>query len=153
MTEFALKRAVGLLLVFIHFFSLLLAIGLFFAGGFSFDQLTTTCAIIAPIFAGFTTQIIAFFVSNRLVKADRSRHTTLVFIILTFFFPTTLGFLIWVSLIAQAYGKVFSDFEQFKMALVLFEGLFAVYAGRFITALFEAKGTRRPPATGAPAAD
>jgi hypothetical protein len=136
MTEVALKRSLGLTLIIIHFASLLLAITLFFVNGLTFEQLTTTAAIIAPMFAGFSTQAITFFTNSRLRREDVSAPITRDYALLSFAFPLVLGVLVWVSLIAQAYGKAFRDFEQFKLALVLFEGMFASYAAKLLTPLF-----------------
>ena len=147
MTERTLKRRVGLFMVGVHFLSLLLAVTLFFLGGFTFDQLTTATAIIAPMFAGFTTQVISFFSTSRFTSSDRSRPVTLEYAFLTFATPAVLAGLVWVSMLAQANGLAFTDFEQFKLALVLFEGLFAVYAGRLLAPLF---GATENPDRGAP---
>jgi hypothetical protein len=136
MTEVALKRSLGLTLIAVHCISLLLAIALFFASGLTFEQLTTTAAIIAPMFAGFTTQALTFFTNSRLRSDDVSSPITRDYALLSFAFPLILGVLVWVSMIAQAYGKAFRDFEQFKLALVLFEGMFASYAAKLLAPLF-----------------
>jgi len=143
MTEISLKRTLGMTLIAAHFASLLLAVALFFGGGLTFEQLTTTVAIIAPMFAGFTTQAITFFADSRLRRDDHSSPITWEYALLGFAFPLILSVLIWVSMVAQAYGKVFLDFEQFKLALVLFEGMFASYAAKLLTPLFHSTNANR----------
>jgi hypothetical protein len=139
MTEIALKRSAGLFMLAIHLVSVLLVIALFFMGGFTFEQMTTALATIGPMFAGIATQIVTYFTESRFVVADRSRHVTAEFRLITFGFPAILGLLVWGATIAQANGAVFSDFEQYKMILVVFEGIFAAYIARTMTALFGGK--------------
>jgi hypothetical protein len=136
MTEIELKRRAGLIMLLVHLVSVILVIGLFFLGGFTFEHMTTIVAIIGPMFAGITTQIINYFANSRFVKADDSNKVTLEYQILIFAVPAILGVLIWISTIAQANSAVFVNFEQYKVALVFFEGLFATYVARLMTSLF-----------------
>ena len=143
MTEGTLKKKVGLFVLALHVISVLLVIALFFMSGFTFEQMTTALAIIGPMFAGIATQIVTYFTKSRFVSADRSRPVTFEYRIITFGFPTIVGLLVWSSTIAQANAFAFSDFEQYKLALVAFEGVFAAYIARTMTALF---GAERAPA-------
>jgi hypothetical protein len=108
MTEVALKRSLGLTLIAVHCISLLLAIALFFASGLTFEQLTTTAAIIAPMFAGFTTQALTFFTNSRLRSDDVSSPITRDYALLSFAFPLILGVLVWVSMMHRLMGRLFA---------------------------------------------
>lgn len=136
MTERTLKYRVGWFLVLVHVAVLLLVLGLYVAGGFDFDQLTTICAIIVPMFAGYTTSITAFIVNDRFVGDDTSRPVSGSFVAMSFAFPALFALVISGAVLLQASALTFKNFEQFKQALILVEGLFAVYAGRFVYAMF-----------------
>jgi len=150
MTEIALKYSIGWFLVILHIAVMLLAIGFFIKGGFTFDELTTLFAVIVPMFAGYTTSIVTFVVNNRFSEVDRSKSVNLTFVIMSFFFPSIFATLIIGAVTLQAFSITFENFEQFKHALILIEGLFAIYIGRFIYSMFERvpyEDIHRPPAT------
>jgi len=138
MTETRLKKQAGLFILLAHVLSVLLVVALFFLGGFTFEQMTTSVAIITPMFAGVTTQIVGWFTEHQYVADDLSRPVTPEYRLLTYAWPAILGVLIWCATLAQAASLVFDDFEQYKLALVFFEGLFAAYAARFMKSLFGA---------------
>jgi len=137
MTEISLKYTIGWFLVVLHIIVILLAIGFFIKGGFTFDQLTTLFAVIVPMFAGYTTAIVTFVVNNRFVEVDPSKLVNVTFVVMSFLFPSIFSVLIIGAVTLQAFSVTFENFEQFKHALILIEGLFAIYVGRFIYALFE----------------
>ena len=102
MTENSTRYLIGWLLVILHFVVILLAIGLFVAGGFNFDQLTTMLAIIVPMFAGYTTSIISFLTKDRYTVEDRSRKVRNTFVILSFVLPVIFAILIAGSVVLQS---------------------------------------------------
>ena len=53
MSEIRLRYTAGCAIVALHFGIFLVGAMLFIAGGFSFDQFTTTVAIVLPLFAGY----------------------------------------------------------------------------------------------------
>lgn len=137
MTETSLKIRLGITLIFSHFGILLLLIILFANGAFKFEDLTTVVAIIVPMFAGYTTAVISFVIKNKVISADTSGHVTPLYATLSFMFPVAFTILIAAAILAQAFGSLFSNFEQFKQALVLIESMFAIYVGRLIFSIFE----------------
>lgn len=152
MTRRKLKYAVGLFLVISHFGLIALATGLYFEDGFSIDEYTTVLAILTPVFAGYTTSILAFIISDAEVQTDSSPSVSRIFSCLSFALPSVLITVLGLSVMLKAFNKVFADFEDFKRFLLLMESLFAGYAGMFVYSLFEKRtpvGTPndRPPAS------
>jgi hypothetical protein len=137
MTENQLKVSLGITLVASHFGIIVLLIILFSAGGFKFEDLTTAVAIIVPMFAGYSTSVTTFVVKNRHKNEDKSPEITMLYAIMSFVFPAVFTFLLVASVVSQSFGKIFANFEQFKQALVLLEGVFAIYIGRFVYSMFE----------------
>lgn len=114
---------------------------LYLAGGFRFDEFTTSFAIIMPMFSGYTVAIVIHFARNRYLTQDRSDKVTSVFILLSLTFPLMFSLAICVSMLLFSYGMSFSNFEQFKGTLTLMEAAFAAYIANFIYTLFEKQET------------
>jgi hypothetical protein len=110
---------------------------LFAAGGFKFEDLTTTVAIIVPMFAGYSTAVTTFIINDRHNRNTRSPRVSSVYTKMSFAFPLAFTLILASAIFAQSFGLVFKEFEQFKLALVLIEGTFAVYVGRFVYSMFE----------------
>src|SRR4051794_39011310 len=53
-----LKRTITILMVVSHLLTFFWLLVLYFLGGFAFDELTTSIALLMPLFAGFTTMIV-----------------------------------------------------------------------------------------------
>lgn len=144
MTERKLKFAIGIALIGMHVGVMLLVIAFYVHGGFSFDQLTTVLAVIAPMFAGYTTAITVFIVNNRYQTRDVSKSVTATFALMSLMFPVLFTVLIVGAISLQAFTLIFANFEEFKQALVVIEAVFAGYVGRFVYAMFAVpKGQER----------
>ncbi len=143
MSENSLRSLIGLLLIFLHFIIMALVFVIFLNGGFRYDEFTTSMAIIAPMFAGYTTAIVIHFSRNRFNTVDDSREITMIFAMLSSLFPMAFFVGLCSCIIMFASGHVFDDFEQFKGTLTLLEGLFAAYVANFVYTLFE-KQTEEP---------
>lgn len=141
MTERKVKYSLGVFVIASHFGLLIYSIVLFFLNGFSIEEFTTLVAIIAPVFAGYTTSILAFIIRDAHVLKDRTKPVTAVYTCLSFGIPLILVTVFTVSVTLKAYNKVFADFEDFKRFLLLVESLFAVYVGMFVYSLFEKRTT------------
>ena len=137
MTETTLKYRIGWFLVLLHIVVILVLLTFYAKGGFSFDQLTTAFAVIVPMFAGYTTAIVSFIVSDRFRGVDDSKQVTGTFAAMSFLFPGIFGVLVIGAISLQAFTLTFDNFEQFKQILILIEGLFAIYVGRFVYSMFE----------------
>jgi hypothetical protein len=144
MTEVALKYSLGMFMVFSHAGVIFYVFVLFAIHGFDFGQFTTLLAIIIPMLAGYTTSIVSFIIRDRHRLSTRSKQVTTSFAVLSFFFPSVFLIAIVIIVALQAFSLVFDNFENFKATLVLIEGAFAVYVGKFIVSLFEPSVGRSP---------
>jgi hypothetical protein len=139
MTERTLKYAAGFFLVASHLGLLSYVIALFFLNGFNIDEFTTVMAVITPVFAGYTTSIVAFIIKEAKVLKDDTASVNLAYVILTFVMPLFLVVVLALAIGFKAHNRVFSNFEDFKRFLLLAESLFAAYVGMFVFSLFDKK--------------
>jgi hypothetical protein len=137
MTERKLKYSLGLFLIVSHFGLLISCIIFYFLNGFSIEEFTTVVAIIAPVFAGYTTSILAFIIKDAHVLKDETKRVTPVYSIISFVIPLLLVTIFGLSIGLKAFNKAFADFEDFKRFLILIESMFAAYVGMFVYSLFE----------------
>lgn len=137
MTERKLKYSLGLFLIASHFCLLIACIVFYFLNGFSIEEFTTVVAIIAPVFAGYTTSIITFIIKDAHVLKDKTKRVTGVYASLSFVIPLLLVLIFGVSIALKAFNLAFENFEDFKRFLTLIESLFAAYVGMFVYSLFE----------------
>ena len=148
MTQRKLRYRLGFFLVGSHLFLIGLAIALYFMRGFSIDEFTTVVAIVAPVFAGYTTSIVAFIIKEANVLKDTSAPVNSAYAAMSFAMPSVIVLVLALSIWLKANNRVFDNFEDFKRFLLLVESLFAGYAGMFVYSLFE-----KAAAVGVPAAD
>lgn len=141
MSERQLKYRAGLFLIGSHVGLVIFAIILFFNRGFDIDEFTTVMAVITPVFAGYTTSIIAFIIKDARTTEDTSAQVSRAYVALSFGMPSLLIIMLAVAIGMKAFNSVFANFEDFKRFLLLMESLFAAYAGMFVYSLFE----QRPP--------
>ncbi len=144
MTESTLRIATAGLFVVSHFLTLVLVGALYLKRGFTFEETTTTIAIIAPLFAGYTTLIVKHIIANRNRKSDPSTSPIQsgLFVFVSLFIPVVFICVIVSMVLVRAYNAGISDFEQFKILLGIVEGAFAVYVGLIINALFTTPGNQ-----------
>ncbi|MEL6169868.1 MAG: hypothetical protein AAFR35_14360 [Pseudomonadota bacterium] len=136
MSEIKIRETLGVLIVIYHF-GLIGALSYFwYTGGFSFDEFTTTLAILIPVLSGYVAGVVSYFSKKRFVRTDRSRMVSRVFIGLSIFFPSALTLSVGFIMYSYAYGSVFSDFEQFKLTFAAIEGVFATYLATTANSLF-----------------
>ena len=136
MTENRLKRRLGVFLVSSHLGTLFVAIFAKLIGGLSADEFTTVLAVIAPMFAGYTSAVVAYFVEHRHITADSSRKITSTFAWLSLVLPAVLAVLIILSIILKSLNLGFVDFEDMKRFLIAMESLLAAYIGTIVFTLF-----------------
>jgi hypothetical protein len=137
LTERKLKYSLGVFLISSHFSLLLCATVLYFVNGFSIDEFTTIVAIIAPIFAGYTTSVLAFFIKEAHVLEDQTSRVTTTYSALSFAIPIVLVSMFAVAMALKVFNKAFASFEDFKRFVMLVESLFGAYVGMFVYSLFE----------------
>lgn len=145
MTEIKLKYSLGVFMIVAHLSILLYTFILFSMHAFTFSQLTTLMAVITPMLAGYTASIISFIVKDKYGLDQDAKRVTPVFAGLSFLLPATFLCVIAGAITLQAYSMAFDNFDDFKAALVLIEGAFAVYVGRFVTSLFDVAGSHPTP--------
>jgi hypothetical protein len=141
MTEKHFKTILGFLMIAGHMLIVCLVIGVFFAGGVSFEEMTTSIGIISPLFAGYTSAIVAFIIHEKIATADNTAQLRASFMALSSIFPILFFGCIAGMILMQCYHVGFANFEQFKTALAGMNGLFGVYVGQFMHSLFQSSGS------------
>ncbi|MDG4562470.1 MAG: hypothetical protein P9E88_14370 [Candidatus Competibacter sp.] len=143
MTENTLKITVGLSVVISYFVLIILVIVLYALGGFLFEEMTTTTALIVPMFGAYTSAIIKYILANRAMAEDKSTVVTKAFLFISFFLPFILIAGLCSIILLKAYNIAFSNFDQFKLTLGVLQTAFGVYMGLLLTTLFDIKGKAR----------
>jgi hypothetical protein len=140
MGEAQLKVRLGVFLIVAHFFAIVLIVVLHFMGGFLFEEMTTAVALVAPLFAGYTTLIIKYIIDSRRDVVPVQKPVTSVFAFVSFLTPALFVFAIYALIILKALNVGFDSFDQFKILLGLVEAAFAVYLGQIVYAMFREEG-------------
>jgi hypothetical protein len=136
MTERAAKDGLGLFLIASHIAIVGLLLGEFVAGGFSFKDMTTAIALVAPMFTAYTAVVVKYFTDNRIAAADRSATLSGAFVTLMFGVACLFVVLVVGSILLFAANVGFSSFEQLKAVLAILEGAYGLYLGKVVEALF-----------------
>ena len=136
MNELNLINKIGIFLI-ISQFSLVIIVFLFYlAGGYNFDEMTTTIALMFPMLSVYTTGIVKFFTRNRNEISVRQSRVTRQFVFIVWFFPImfvlALGFIIIIKPL-----QAFTNFGEFKTLLSIIESLFGGFTGYVISVLLE----------------
>ncbi len=140
MTESQLKSRIGIFLIISHFSIIILVIILYLLGGFLFDEMTTTVALIIPMFSVYTTAIVKHIIANKNQGRSWSKSTTSEYTFIVFLIPSLfISFLVAINFI-----KVFNlvTFEQFKIMLAIGETVFGAYVGLVLSSMFEIKASQ-----------
>lgn len=140
MTENTLKTAVGLSVIACYSSLIVLVIVLYALGGFLFEEMTTTTALIVPMFGVYATAIVKYILANRAMTADKSMAVTRAFLFISFFLPFVFIVGLYSIILLKAHNIAFSNFDQFKLTLGLLQTAFGVYMGLLFTTLFDVKG-------------
>ncbi|MBP0019866.1 MAG: hypothetical protein J7647_20220 [Cyanobacteria bacterium SBLK] len=142
MKESRFKNSVGFFIVVFHFSIILLTIGLHVMGGFSFEQMTTTIALIIPMVGVYTTAVAKHFIATQSIKNIKSKDISRDYVWFTIFI-LSVYFSSLISLIfLKSFNIAFSDFEEFKTMLGLLQTAFGVYAGLILSSMFEIEITK-----------
>lgn len=142
MTDSKLKIAVGLFVVLSHLTLLLLIVVLFVAGGFLFEEMTTTVALVIPMFSIYTTAIINYIISSKRVLSSTDELVTKQYVFVSFLLPVLFVFLVGAAICMKAFNITFANFEQFKIMLGVLEVAFGTYMGIVLSSMFEIKNKR-----------
>jgi hypothetical protein len=138
MTEGSLRRNTSYGLIAAHFSLIVLVFLLWAFHGFTFSEMTTTVAVLLPLFATHTTAIAKYLVKNRVVVVDaNAKMITGEFKFLALFLPTAFVLLILVLILLKAFNLAFGTFDEFKILLALCESIFGAYMTLIVTALYK----------------
>jgi hypothetical protein len=137
MTEKALRNQIGIALVIANLIVVLSTIVLYLFGGFLYDEMTTTVALIVPMFSVYTTAVIKAIVGSRTSLMDESPVVSPQYVFISWLFPAAFsGYLIALVLL-KAFNIGFSNFEEFKGLLVASEVIFGAYVGLILASMFD----------------
>lgn len=139
MTEHDLKKAIGLLVVISHFFVVVLIVGLYVIGAFLFDEMTTSVALILPMFSVYTTAIVKYFAAARFSAATNEPKLSNEYVFIATFIPSLFVLSLIASILLKSFNIGFSNFEQFKYVLGMTEIVFGSYIGIVLSSMFTVK--------------
>ena len=136
MTENRLRNQIGIYIIMANIIVVVVTAALYFIGGFLYDEMTTTIALLIPMFSVYTTAIVKSFVANRLNIEDKSPTVSAQYRFISWLFP--VSFTLWLVGIVflKAFNVGFNSFEQFKGMLIASESIFGVYVGMVLSSMF-----------------
>lgn len=136
MTENNVRNAIGILVIVANIAVVLCTLILYFLGGFLYDEMTTTVALIVPMFSVYSTAIIKSIIAKRNVLIDNSPVVSKSFIFVSWLIPVAFIIYLVTLVFLKAFNIGFSTFEQFKGLLVASETIFGAYLGLVIRSMF-----------------
>lgn len=143
MKESKFKSSVGFFIIGFHFSIILLIIGLHtIIGGFSFEQMTTTLALIIPMVGVYTPAIVKYFNNTKSMQHIKSKNVSRDYILLTRWVLGIYALALISIILLKSFNIAFSDFEQFKTMLGLIQTAFGVYVGMILSSMFEAETSK-----------
>lgn len=142
-SEWILKERIAFFMVTSHAGLIFLTIWFAACGGFTFNQATTTLGLIGPLFVGYTSVIVSFYVRHR-HESDHVDSPTVNrgYTVLSWFFPVFLASLLLAAILGYVYGKGIEEFDNFVKAIGIIEGICGIYVGQFIYSMFEGKAIK-----------
>ena len=136
MTELRLRNQIGILLILCNLLVVASTIILFFLNGFLYDEMTTTIALIVPMFSVYTTAIIKSIIANRTQTKDESAVVSSQYVFISWLFPSIFTMYLVALVFLKAFNIGFSSFEQFKTSIVASEAIFGAYVGLTVSSMF-----------------
>jgi hypothetical protein len=137
MTRESVRTWLGLIIVFSHFLLLVLVLTSPVFLGAKWNEAVGFAEVIAPLFAGFTTAIVKYFVSHQ-VAGPPGPRVSVPFVVVSFLPACTLTFLVgffFLAYVKNYLGDV--TLEQARTAIAGLEALFGVYVGYVLEDLFQ----------------
>ncbi|MGH6857020.1 MAG: hypothetical protein ACRECP_05060 [Methylocella sp.] len=114
---------------------------MYFRGGFTFSETTTTVSIFLPITSVYTSAIIKDIIANKEIDQRTQKKYSLSFVLVSCLITLMFIFYLIMIVVIKAYNLGIADFDQFKVLLVLGETIFAAYVGQIVHAMFSAGST------------
>ncbi len=132
MTERQLRRRIGIALVISHFSLIILVLFLYFLDGFLFEEMTTTIALIIPMFGVYTSAVTKTFLANKTKKRIiiAEEPITIEYTFINIFPPALFILALTAIIILKVFNVGLNSFEEFKITLAVIEGAFGAYSGR-----------------------
>jgi hypothetical protein len=137
MTEMHLRNQIGVLLIASNMLVVASTIVLFFLNGFLYNEMTTTIALVVPMFSVYTTAIIKSIIANRTNTKDETSIVSPQYVLISWVLPSIFTIYLVVIVFLKAFNVGFASFEQFKGLLVASETIFGTYVGLIVGSMFE----------------
>ena len=137
MTETQLKTRVGLFVVIAHFSILILVLVLYVLGGFLFNEMTTTSALIVPMFSVYTTAIIKYIIAGKNRMPCKGDPVTGEYAFIAWFVPGLFVGVLIAAILLKAFNVGFSSFEEFKIMMGVLETVFGAYVGLVLASMYQ----------------
>lgn len=148
MTKNQVRTAVGVFFVFSH----LTCLGMVFATiplfSVSWEDAMQTAAVIAPIFAGYTTAILKYRIKRSAKVVDRSTEVTWDYALFVFLFPGVLTLAIFFLLLMSHLPNRQITIENGRIGMAAAETALGVYLAFFMEDLFHYSPRGQPPPGG-----
>lgn len=139
MTETKLKNYLGMG-IFIGQLSLVLLVLFSPFYGVDFPDAMSLLTVVAPILGAYAVIIVRYFTQHRYrMAATRDRSLSTVFVIIALVAPVCLYVTTVVVFLAYALGWWNVSVENTRFALTSVEGLFGIYLGFVVDALFKGR--------------
>jgi hypothetical protein len=136
MDELKFKDILGISFIFSNFVVIGLVIVLYFLGGFNFDEMTTTVALIVPMFSVYTSSIIYFLQKSRRAISRTRVPLRRPYVFVSLGIPLLFTIYLVGIVLAKSYNWGFGTFENFKIVLAMSETIFGVYLGSIVANVF-----------------
>ena len=152
MKQYVLKSVVSSIILIGHFSIIILILVMYFRGGFTFSEATTTISVFLPITSVYTSTIIKDIIANKELNQRTQKRYSLGFVLISCIISLMFIIYLLTIIIVKAYNLGIADFDQFKVLLVLGETIFAAYVGQIVHAMFSAGSTEAAEGASAPGA-
>lgn len=136
MNKSLFQHILGWVLILAHCAIFALIVYCNLKAGYDFSKLTTTLALIVPMFAGYTSVIVKFIIQNAQQPSNGQVAVSWSMVMLSFFFAVIFVTAIIVVVLLRTWNVAFGDFDQFKWILGAIETAFAIYLSQIISSVY-----------------
>jgi hypothetical protein len=136
MTTNSVRGWVGMIIVISHFLILVIVLTSPWYAKLDSQKALSLATVIAPLFAGFSTAIIKYFVRHAEWQKDESKKASLPHIVISFFVPVLFAGLVIFFFLGFALNYLNLDFETARLVIASLEGFFGVYVGFILEGMF-----------------
>ncbi|MGH9826837.1 MAG: hypothetical protein ACREDR_26720, partial [Blastocatellia bacterium] len=115
MKQYVLKSIISTLILVGHFSIIILILVMYFRGGFTFSETTTTVSIFLPITSVYTSAIIKDIIANKEIDQRTQKKYSLSFVLVSCLITLMFIFYLIMIVVIKAYNLGIADFDQFKV--------------------------------------